>query len=166
MWINYGYAVVGTLFSFGIAGTFPAWVAEGWGQGMNWWRYDSESGWNYLIGANIPATRTVMTQNFNYVGFNECMTTVGPNWTPQDYNRCQQWNTTTEPYTYYSPVNGQSDAFIKAPSQTGYNSAWANQSIKIEAEGVNYLEMDRHPRMQVIYNEIFNGNHGSFFTTN
>jgi hypothetical protein len=60
-----------------------------------------------------------------------------------------------------------SDGFIKAPSQTGYYSAWSNNATKIEALGVNHLEMKEHEEMRRIYTDIFEGrrNVNSFFIT-
>ncbi len=121
----------------------------------------------YLIGAGIPATFTVCQQNINWGSFGQCMSAVGQGATYNDYIRCQQQNSYESCYTYYASTNGQSDAFIKAPSQSGYNSAWANNAIRLEAQGVNHLEMDRHPTMRDIYESIFNGTAGAngFFVT-
>ena len=166
MWINYGIAVVSGIFTFGIAAAYPAWVGEGWSQGMNWWRYDSERNWNHLIGSDIPSTKTLCSMDLDFQGFNNCMSQyAGTQATYQQYITCQNQNTHQNCYTYYASVNGQSDAFIKSPSQTGYNSNWSSGASTIEARGVNHLEMKKHPRMRDIYNEIFNGNHGGFFQT-
>ena len=83
------------------------------------------------------------------------------------YTSCQQQNTYQVCYTYYSNVNGLSDGFIKASSQSGYNSGWANNSTRIEATGVNHLEMGTDGTMGGIYTDIFDGgrNVNSFFIT-
>jgi hypothetical protein len=62
---------------------------------------------------------------------------------------------------------GLSDGFIKAPSQTGYNSAWSNNATKIEALGVNHKEMWDHIVVKGIFNGIFDGAVGAstFFKT-
>jgi hypothetical protein len=52
-------------------------------------------------------------------------------------------------------VSSLIDGFIKAPSQTGYNSTWSNNATRIEALGVNHLEMRSHGVMGDIYNGIF-----------
>jgi hypothetical protein len=167
MWVNYGiaaYYTVGAFLTFGATAWLAAyytWVAIGWMDGKNWWRYDSERVWTQLIGADIGASNTVCYQQLDYQGLNQCLTAIGSGATYDDYMRCQQQNTRQVCYTYYASVNGQSDAFIKAPSQSGYNSAWANNATRIEAQGVNHLEMKRHPRMGEIYNGIFDGNVGA-----
>jgi hypothetical protein len=84
------------------------------------------------------------------------------------YMYCQNASIYTDCYTYYASVNNQSDAFIKAPSQIGYNSEWSNNAVKIEALGVNHLEMGDHPTMDGIYNQIFESSENSpssFFRT-
>ena len=132
---------------------------------MNWVRYDSERIWNHLIGAGIPSTNTVCYPQLNQQLFNDCLLfSLG---TPDDYEQCAASSMDQLCYTYYASTNGQSDGFIKAPSQTGYNSAWANNATRIEALGVNHLEMDRHPVMERIYNQIFEGtaNANGFFVT-
>ena len=55
----------------------------------------------------------------------------------------------------------------KAPSQTGYNSDWSNNATKIEALGVNHIEMLDHWRVEGIFRDIFNGgrNVDPFFIT-
>lgn len=58
----------------------------------------------------------------------------------------------------------------KAPSQTGYNSDWNNNATKIEALGVNHIEMLDNPKIQDIFNSILDGNadgggQNSFFFT-
>jgi hypothetical protein len=60
-----------------------------------------------------------------------------------------------------------SDGFIKAPSQSGYNSPWSNNATRIEALGVNHLEMKSHAVMGDIYTDIFDGQAGAstFFIT-
>jgi hypothetical protein len=62
----------------------------------------------------------------------------------------------------------QSDAFIKAPSATGYNSEWSNNATKIEALGVNHIEMLDNDKVRFIMNQIFDGNTPAdrFFVTN
>jgi pimeloyl-ACP methyl ester carboxylesterase len=166
MWTNYGAAVLSAAtLRFGEA-AYHVWCADGWSQGMNWCRYDSENGYNHIVGTDIPATRTITIQTFDWNGFNNCMN-QHPNATYQDYITCQQQYTAYVPYTYYAPVNGQSDAFIRASSQIGYNSAWSNNATKIEARTVNHFEMNRHPVMRDIFNGIFAGGYqvDNFFVT-
>lgn len=158
MWVNYGLAAASGVFTFGLSAIYFVWVADGWSQGMNWIRYDSERVWNNLIGAGTPSTNTVCSTQIDWNGFNQCMSSLGHQATYQDYQNCQQQNSSQYCYTYYASVNGQSDAFIKAPSQTGYNSAWANTATRIEARGANHLEMRKHPRMEQIYRGVFEGN--------
>lgn len=167
MWVDYGIAFVDLLTLDFFGAIYFTFVADGWSQGMNWWRYDAERDWTHLIGADIPASKTISYESFDYQGFNDCMVIAGADWTEQEYTRCREQNTTTQYYTYYAPQNGQSDAFIKAPSQAGYNSNWSNNATRIEAQGVNHLEMKKHPNMEAIYNNIFDGSAGanSFFIT-
>jgi hypothetical protein len=88
--------------------------------------------------------------------FNQCMSQYsGTQATVAQYMQCQQQSMQTVTSTTYSPVNGLSDGFIKAPSQTGFNSPWSNNATKIEALGVNHLEMREHEEMRRIYNGIF-----------
>ncbi|MBO0930506.1 alpha/beta hydrolase [Fibrella aquatilis] len=163
MWTNYGLAAAVGAVTFGL-GAIP-FVASAirWSRGMNWVRYDSERVWNYLIGAGIPATFTVCQQNINWGSFGQCMNAVGQGATYDDYIRCQQQNSYQSCYTYYASTNGQSDGFIKAPSQSGFNSAWASNAIRVEAQGVNHLQMKKHPRMRDIYNQAFDGTYGFSF---
>ena len=168
MWVNYGVALA-NLWVFDFWGAaYYTYVAIGWGDGMNWWRYDSDRGWNYLIGADIPATQTVCFTDINWQGFNDCMSQYnGQQATYEQYIQCQNQHSFQNCYTYYSSQNGQSDAFIKAPSQAGYNSGWSNNATRVEARGVNHSEMNRHPAMGIIYNRVFNGQVGAdpfFFT--
>ena len=163
MWVNIGLAAATGWFTFGISAAYYGWVAYEWSVGTDWWRYGSEGNWNYLIGASTPSSNTVCYQQMNWDGFNQCMNAAGNS---SAYMSCQQQNTYQVCYTYYSNVNGLSDGFIKASSQSGYNSGWANNSTRIEAQGVNHLEMGTHERMGQIYNDILNGSgvNGFFIT--
>ena len=82
---------------------------------------------------------------------------------PQDYETCLATSMRQTCYTYYASTNGQSDGFIKAPSQAGFNAPWANGAYREEAYGVNHLEMKKHPRMAEIYNQAFDGAYGESF---
>lgn len=161
MWINYGLAAAVGWWTFGIGAIYYIWVADGWADGKNWWRYDSESGWNSLIGSNSYAYRAINYSTFDYIEFNQCMYGGGGynygSYTYNRYNDCVTLATSYYTYYYYSPVNGQSDGFIKAPSQTGYNSNWSNNAVSIEALGVNHIEMLDNDKIQVIMNGIFDG---------
>ena len=172
MWVNIGLAATTGWFTFSISAAYFGWVAYEWSVGTDWWRSGSEGNYNYLIGASIPSSQTTCYQTLNQQAFNECMNSScaggacnGSNGFAV-YQSCQQQNTFQQCYTSFSGVNGQSDGFIKASSQSGYNSGWANNSTRIEAQGVNHLEMGTDATMQGIYNDIFNGNRGdSFFIT-
>ena len=107
----------------------------------------------------------LIAQNINWGPFGQCMNAVGQGANYNDYIRCQQQNSYQSCYTYYASTNGQSDAFIKAPSQSGYNSAWANNAIRVEAQGVNHLQMKKHPNMRDIYNRAFDSEFGDRFFT-
>jgi hypothetical protein len=155
-WANISASVTRGWFTLGIGAAYYLWVAEGWGQGANWLKDGSERGWNDLIRASSPSSSTLSYSSFDYQQFSQCMSS-GSNVGYTRYMQCQQQSTHTYYYTYYSPVNGISDAFIKAPSATGFNSAWSNNAIKIEALGVNHLEMKGHYKMKEIYDGIFNG---------
>ncbi len=168
MWANIGLGIYyGFTFQFGKAAG-AAWTANGWAEGRDWWQYDSENGWNSLIGASTLATKTLTYKAYDNDKLAQCMKSVPYNSGYYDYYlNCSRnsfsWVTTT----YYSPVNGQSDAFIKAPSQTGYNSDWSNNATKIEALGVNHIEMLDNDKIKDILNRIFDGLEGdrSFFPT-
>lgn len=165
MWANIAigtYEAIITWWCGGCAGWYFFYAADGWRQGMNWWRDDSDSNWQNLIGSGIPASRTVCYQQMNWQGFSDCMNNAG---NPSAYMSCQQQNTYDVCYTYNSSVNGLSDAFIKASSQSGYNSEWSNNAVRVEALGVNHLEMKDHPNMVIIYNDTFDGRYGGFFNT-
>ncbi len=132
------------------------WRADGWDTSANWLKDGSERGWNDLIGASIPASITTSSQVLDYTGFGQCMSQYnGTQATYAQYLQCQQQNTHTVFYTTYSPVNTLSDGFIKAPSQTGYHSPWSNNATRIEALGVNHLEMREHAEMIRVYNGVF-----------
>ena len=165
MWTNYGFATAAGILTFGLGAIPFVAIAIQWSRGMNWVRYDSERVWNYLIGAGIPSTFTVCQQNINWGSFGQCMNAVGQGATYDDYIRCQQQNSYQSCYTYYASTNGQSDGFVKAPSQSGFNSAWANNARREEAFGVNHLQMKKHPNMETIYRRAFNGEVGDRFET-
>jgi hypothetical protein len=155
MWVNYGLAVATGIFTFGIGTGYYVWVADGWMDGKNWWRYDSEAGWNNLIGAYTPATRTVCyTYVDNYL-FMNCYRDYELFHILDQIEQCNALATVSTCYTYQSQVNGQSDGFIKAPSQTGYNSDWSNNATLIEARGVNHIEMLDNDKIRIIMNSIF-----------
>lgn len=167
MWVNFASAAATGWFTFGIGSIYYWWLADGWMDGKNWWRYDSEAGWNNLIGAYTPATRNLC---YTYVDQNYFMTCYN------DYalfdmldqiQNCYNWATVNRCYTYYSQVNGQSDGLIKAPSQVGYNSDWSNNATRIEALGVNHREMLDNPKIADIIRRICNGTAGAdpFFNT-
>lgn len=164
MWVNIGFAAATGWWTFGIGAAYFGWVAYEWSVGTDWLRYGAEGNWNYLIGASIPSSQTVCYQQINWDGFNQCMINAGNS---SAYTSCQQQNTYDICYTYYSGVNGQSDGFIKAASQSGYNSGWANNSTRIQAPGVNHLEMGTDGTMEGVYNDVFDGrqNVNSFFIT-
>ena len=77
MWVNYGLAAAVGWWTFGIGAIYFIWVADGWADGKNWWRYDSESGWNSLIGSNSYAYRMVNYTSFDYNRFYQCMYSSG-----------------------------------------------------------------------------------------
>lgn len=158
MWANIAvgtWQVIASWACGGCAGWYWFYAADGWREGMNWWRDDSDRGWNVLIGSDTPASKTVCYQNVNWQAFGQCMNNAGSS---AAYMYCQNASIYTDCYTYYASVNNQSDAFIKAPSQIGYNSEWSNNAVKIEALGVNHLEMGDHPTMDGVYNRIFENN--------
>jgi pimeloyl-ACP methyl ester carboxylesterase len=166
MWVNIGLAIASGWWNFGLGAIWYIYTAEGWSTGADWWRDGADRGWNYLIGSGTPSSYTVCYQALNGPGFRDCMESFcqggacNSSNTYPIYISCQQQNTYDVCYTYYSSVNGQSDAFIKVPSQQGFSSAWSNNAVKIEAQGVNHLEMKKHERMGQIYNDIFNGGFG------
>jgi pimeloyl-ACP methyl ester carboxylesterase len=171
MWTNIGLAAATGWWTFGIGAAYYGWVANGWAEGRDWLRYDAENGWNSLIGANTPSYRTVTYSSFDYNRFYQCMYNGSGygsyGYTYNRYSECSQQATSYVTYYYYSPVNGQSDAFIKAPSQTGYNSPWSSNAVSIEAKGVNHAEMLDNDKIKDILNRIFDGLEGdrSFFPT-
>ncbi|NID13422.1 hypothetical protein [Fibrivirga algicola] len=170
MWTNYAAAAVAGAFTFGLGAIPLVYVAIQWNKGMNWIRYDSERIWNYLIGAGIPSSFTVYYQDVDWNGVTQCINDLGYNdprveQSADAYYGCQQQHTYTASYTYYAYTNGQSDAFVKAPSQSGFNSAWANNAVRVEAVGVNHLQMRKHPRMGEIYRFALSGGYGTSFAT-
>eukprot|EP01137_Pigoraptor_chileana_P023913 Opistho-2@91016 len=152
MWVNIGLAASTGWFTLGISAAYFGYVAYKWNVGANWWRYDSEGNWNYLIGSGIPSSNTVCFSQI--VWEDPCM--PSENASTLEYLSCWQERVYSFCHTYYSTVNGQSDGFIKASSQTGYYSSWASNATQIEAQGVNHLEMSTHETMRDIYNGIFN----------
>lgn len=133
------------------------WIADGWKSSADWINGGGETGWNDLIGASIPASITTSSQVLDYNQLNQCLMQYAPQATYEQYMQCQQQSTSTVYYTTYSPVNGRSDGFIKAPSQSGFNSTWSNNATKVEALGVNHLEMRNHAEILAVYRRIFNG---------
>ena len=113
------------------------------------------------IGSGIPSSFTVCYPFLNQRLFADCLLFSAE--TPEDYEQCAASSMDQVCYTYYAHTNGQSDGLIKAPSQTGYNTAWANNAVREQAIGVNHLEMKKHPRMAEIYRAAFNGAYDSRF---
>jgi hypothetical protein len=143
-------AVVGFWNPFAwFAAAYWFWQADQWKQGYDW-LCDSERIWNVLIGANI--------------GFQQCFTYQAYIcYYPSNSSSC--WQTRTSCFT--SELNGQSDGFIPANSQTGVRStSWLGVS-QIEAFGVNHLEeIDvNNGVMQTKFAQIFD-NQGTYFFTN
>ncbi len=161
MWVNIALAVETGWFTFGIGGVYYGWIANGWAEGRDWFRYDAENGWNSLIGSGSTAFRSVCYEAFQFGTYQNCLEQVRLD--PRHYEDydCANPATYTQCDYYYSPVNGQSDGFIKAPSATGYNSDWSNNATKIEALGVNHIEMLDNPRIEKIFRDIFNGTAGA-----
>ena len=115
------------------------------------------------IGSGISSSFTVCYPFLNQRLFADCLLFSAE--TPEDYEQCAASSMDQVCYTYYAHTNGQSDGLIKAPSQTGYNTAWANNAYRVEALGVNHLEMKKHPVMENIYRRAFEREFGdSFFT--
>lgn len=152
-WVNYGLAAATAWYTFGLGAVYYYWVGDGWRDGKNWWRTDSENGWNSLIGASDFSYKAVSVTIFDYNLYSKCLASSSYN--TNTYTTCGAQAQITTTYYYYSPVNGQSDAFIKAPSQTGYNSAWSNNAKTIEAKGVNHIEMLDNDKIRIIMNGIF-----------
>ena len=113
------------------------------------------------IGSGISSSFTVCYPFLNQRLFADCLLFSAE--TPEDYEQCAASSMDQVCYTYYAHTNGQSDGFIKAPSQTGYNTAWANNARKEQAYGVNHLEMRKHPNMESIYRCAFDGEFGIEF---
>ena len=137
------------------AAAYEFWVANEWVVGRDWLR-DSERIWNVIIGANLPA---VQSQCFTYNGF-VCSYSNNANFMNPN---CWQPVTTCSSIV----LTGQSDGFIPAGSQTGLNStSWAGAK-PVEAFDVNHFqELDvTNSKMQQIFAAIWNGEHGSYFTT-
>ncbi|MEO5980118.1 MAG: alpha/beta hydrolase [Chryseolinea sp.] len=131
-------------------------IADGWDTSAKWIKNDSENGWNDLIGASTPTSKQVTSSVTNWTAMNQCLSQYHPA-TTQQYAQCQQQNTQNVTTTVYSTVNGISDGFIKATSSTGFLSTWSENAAKIEALGVNHLEMKDHAAIKQIYNNIFDG---------
>lgn len=162
MWVNIAQAASSGWWSFGIGAIYHSWVANGWAEGRDWFRYDSENGWNGLIGASTAASKQICYEII--VENPGCLNDYYTFGFIDDVSIC--YGPSLYCYTYYSPINGQSDGFIKAPSQTGYNSDWSNNATKIEALGVNHLEMLGNDKVAIIFRRIFDNEVGSpFFQT-
>jgi pimeloyl-ACP methyl ester carboxylesterase len=125
------------------------WQADQWKQGYDW-LCDSERIWNVLIGSNVATNQCITYQA--YICYY-----------PSNSSSC--WQTRTS--CFNSQLNGKSDGFIAANSQTGFNStSWAGVP-KIEALGVNHWEeVDANNSvMQSKFAEIFD-NPLTYFSTN
>ncbi|WP_375445009.1 hypothetical protein [uncultured Fibrella sp.] len=134
---------------------------------MNWVRYDSERIWNHLIGSGIPSYFQICYEDIDHNALNACLGPENPDFATVggDYTTCINSSIIQVCYTYYPSTNGQSDGLIKAPSLSGYNTAWATNATRVEALGVNHLQMRKHPRMGTIYNEAFDNVYGPAFAT-
>jgi pimeloyl-ACP methyl ester carboxylesterase len=123
------------------------WVAGEWKAGDDW-ILDFDRIWNVLIGANIP--NQICWQQQAYICYY-----------PSSSSSC--WQTRT--YCITGQLNGQSDGFIPAGSQTGFGStSWTGVPL-VEALGVNHSE--EHDKdnftMQGIFRDIFTGNPVPYF---
>jgi pimeloyl-ACP methyl ester carboxylesterase len=131
------------------------WKANEWHAGYDWLR-DSERIWNVVIAANLPS---VQSQCFSYTQF-VCSYSNNANFTNpscwQPVTRCVS-----------TVLTGQSDGFIAAGSQAGFNSpSWAGAAL-VEAFDVSHFqELDvNNAEMQRRFAQIWNGDHGGYFLT-
>jgi pimeloyl-ACP methyl ester carboxylesterase len=137
------------------------WMADGWAQGQSWLESGAENGWNDIIGASTPDYFTYQAVVIDYNIYWDCMNGGDPgipqypDETPEEH--CTRASEVTVIYYVYSPVNGLSDGFVKAPSQTGFFTGWSYAAARVEALGVNHAEMDDHPAMRTIFDGIFDG---------
>ena len=137
------------------AAAYEFWKANEWKAGRDWFR-DSERIWNVIIGANLPAAQS---QCFTYNGF-VCSYSNNANFMNPS---CWQSVTTCTSVV----LTGQSDGFIPAGSQAGLNSpSWVG-AVRIEAFDVSHFqEIDvSNAKMQALFAEVWNGNHGDYFQT-
>jgi pimeloyl-ACP methyl ester carboxylesterase len=149
------------LVNFGSLNPVNIWMGEGWAQGQSWLESGAENAWNDIIGASTPAYFTYQDVSFDYNAYWNCMSGMDPgipqypDETPEEH--CTRAAQVTIIYYVYSPVNGLSDGFVKAPSQTGFLTGWSYGAARVEALGVNHLEMDNHPAMRAVFDGIFDG---------
>jgi hypothetical protein len=130
------------------AAAIAFWQADQWKQGYDW-LCDSERIWNVLIGSSVAASQCITYQA--YICYY-----------PSTSSSC--WQTRTNCFT--SQLNGKSDGFIAATSQTGFNStSWVGVP-QVEALGVNHFEeIDvNNGIMQSKFAQIFD-TPGTYFTT-
>ena len=119
------------------------------------------------IGSGISSTNTVCYEYLDQNTFLICMGGDIPGYAQNvlDYETCLAQSTSQFCINYYASTNGQSDSFIKSPSQAAFDAPWANNAVRVEAFGVNHLEMKKHPNMAVIYRNAFENVYGPAFAT-
>lgn len=117
------------------------------------------------IGSGTPSYFQVCYESIDQNALFACMGGNIPGYAQNvlDYETCLAQSTSQFCVTYYASTNGQSDSFIKAPSQAAFDAPWANNARREEAYGVNHLEMKKHPTMGAIYRRAFDGEFGIEF---
>jgi hypothetical protein len=121
---------------------------------------------NVIIGANIQNRQCYQVQEYvcNNLPFVDCSSPDDTReWIIQCRTGCWQWKTRC----INAELNGQSDGFIPAVSQTGYGSrSWGGVQT-VEALGVNHSEEhdSTNTKMKLIFGEVFNGDYGLYFKT-
>ena len=144
------------------------WRAAGWKAGRDYWRNESEKGWNSVIGA----VRTESSQSCYEVEVcgddYSCYDNIE---TYEDYLACQELCYEQRCRTITTTFNQPSDGLFHQSTQRGertrgVESNW-NPNAVYDVLQVNHAEYDDHENARERFNRIFDGRDGAppFFIT-
>ena len=121
--------------SIAVGGSYWLYVASLYGDGCDWLSSGAENSWNDLIGSSTPAWYQNCYYMYDVSRYDECANGYGAYWDSVD---CYSYANVYVCDDFYSPVNGQSDGFSKAPSQTGFGTHWSSSAVSVEMLTTNH----------------------------
>ena len=138
------------------------WYGNGWADGYDYLRDQSENEWSNLIGAGYSYTQPVTYYEYigtDFTGYDDCVNNA--NGDPNQIQTCEStyFRWVTRDITFY--VRDPSDGLVPRRSQIGEGTAWANSNAEVrELPENSHNEMRRSDRSRGELTEAFNGNRG------